>query len=91
MSANYSADQKYFTGHMFNIKLEEKSYKMSFKVPSVKMQGSKNQKKQNFFSGGWCLLEVFRLHFSNGKNFLLTRLMVTSVFEKVALFHDSDT
>ena len=37
MWANYSTDQKNFTGHMFNIKLEEKSYKMSFKALPVKI------------------------------------------------------
>ena len=31
MWANYSTDQKNFTGHIFNIKLEEKSHKMSLK------------------------------------------------------------
>ena len=29
---DYSTDQKKLTGHMFNIKLEEKPYKMSFKA-----------------------------------------------------------
>ena len=33
---------KTFTGHMFNIKLEEKSYKMNFKALAVKIQRSKN-------------------------------------------------
>ena len=41
MGANYSADKKNFTGHMFNIKLEEKSNKMSFKAVPVKIQWSK--------------------------------------------------
>ena len=40
---NYSTDQKKFTGHMFNIKLEEKSYKMSFKALPFKIQWSKNR------------------------------------------------
>ena len=39
----YSTDQKSFTGHMFIIKLEEKSYKMSFKALPVKIQRSKNR------------------------------------------------
>ena len=39
----YLNDQKKFTGHMFNIKLEERSYKMSFKALAVKIQGSKNR------------------------------------------------
>ena len=45
MWANYSTDQKYFTGHMFNItlKLEKKSHKMSFKALTVKIQWLKNQ------------------------------------------------
>ena len=34
------------TGHIFNIKLEEKSYKMSFKVLPVKIQWSKHQQCQ---------------------------------------------
>ena len=42
MWADNSTDQKIFTGHMFNIKLEEKSYKMSCKALPVKMQQSKN-------------------------------------------------
>ena len=37
-SANYSTDYKNFTGHMFNIKLEQKPHKMSFKAPPVKIQ-----------------------------------------------------
>ena len=43
MWANYSIDQKKFTGYVFNIKLEEKSYKMSFKALPVKIKQSKNQ------------------------------------------------
>ena len=42
--ANYLTDQKNFTGHMFSMKLEEKSYKMSFKALSVKIQRSKNRR-----------------------------------------------
>ena len=41
--ANYSTDQKNFTCHVFNIKLEEKSYKMSFKSLPVKIQQSINR------------------------------------------------
>ena len=40
---NYSTDQKIFAGHMFNIRLEEKLYKMSFKALPVKIQRSKNR------------------------------------------------
>ena len=36
-------DQKNCIDHMFNIKLEEKSYKMSFKALPVKIQQSKNR------------------------------------------------
>ena len=36
-------DQKNFNGHMFSIKLEENSNKMSFKALPVKIQWSKNQ------------------------------------------------
>ena len=43
VSANYSTDQKNFTSLMFNIKLEEKSYKMSFKALLVKIQRSKSR------------------------------------------------
>ena len=43
MWANYSNDEKTFTGHIFNIKLEEMSYKISFKALPVKIQQSKNQ------------------------------------------------
>ena len=39
--ANYSTDQKQFTGHMFNIKLEENPYKMNFKAIPVKIQWSR--------------------------------------------------
>ena len=35
--------KKKFTDHMFNIKLEEKSYKMSFKALPLKIQRSKNR------------------------------------------------
>ena len=42
MWANYSTDQKNFTGHMFNIKLEEKPDKMSFKALPAKIQQSTN-------------------------------------------------
>ena len=47
MSANYSTDQKNFTRYIFNLNLEEKSYKMSFKALPVKIEWSKNQQ------GGW--------------------------------------
>ena len=40
--ANYLTDEKNFTGHMFNIELEENSHKMSFKALPVKIQRSKN-------------------------------------------------
>ena len=40
---NHLTDQKNDTGHMFNIKLEKKSYKMSFKALPVKIQRSKNK------------------------------------------------
>ena len=43
VSVNYSIDQNIFIGQMFNIKLEEKSYKMSFKALLVKIQRSKNR------------------------------------------------
>ena len=43
MWENYSSDKENFTGHIFNIKLEEKSYKMSFKDLPVKIQRSKNR------------------------------------------------
>ena len=39
----FLTDQKKFTGHMFNIKLEEKPYKISFKALPVKIQRSKNR------------------------------------------------
>ena len=40
---DYSADQKYFPGHMFNIKLEEKPYKMCFKPLPVNIEWSNNR------------------------------------------------
>ena len=43
MWANYSTDHKNFTGHMFNIKLEEYPDKVSFKALPIKIQGSKKQ------------------------------------------------
>ena len=43
MWANYWTDQKNFTDHMFNIKIEEMSLKMSFKALPFKIQQSKNQ------------------------------------------------
>ena len=42
VGANYSTDQKNSTGHVFKIKLEEKSYKISFKALPVKIHWSKN-------------------------------------------------
>ena len=41
--AVYMTDQKSFTGHMFSIKLEEKSYKMRSKALPVKIQRSRNR------------------------------------------------
>ena len=43
--ANYSTDQNIFnfTGHMFNIKLEEKPLKFSFKAHPIKIQRSKTR------------------------------------------------
>ena len=49
MWANYLTDQKNFTGHMFNIKLEEESYKMSFKALPVKISGQKTDGAQCVF------------------------------------------
>ena len=43
--ANCWTDQKNFTGHMFNIKLEEKSHKMSFIALPVKIQQSKTNRE----------------------------------------------
>ena len=42
--ANYSTVQKNFTGEMFNIKLEDKSHKMSFKALPVKIQRPKTDR-----------------------------------------------
>ena len=41
MQANYSTDQKKFTDHMFNIKLEAKSHEISFNALLVKIKESK--------------------------------------------------
>ena len=46
--ADYSTNQKNFTGHMFNIKLEEKSYKRRLKALTVKIQQSKNRNAQEW-------------------------------------------
>ena len=46
--ANYSTDQKHFTGHMSNIKLVEKSHKMSFNALPVKIQQSKNRDRREY-------------------------------------------
>ena len=43
MWANYSTDQKNLTGDKLNIKLEEKSYKLSFKAVPVKIRWPKNR------------------------------------------------
>ena len=45
MGANYLTDQKKLTGHMFNIKLGKKSYKISFKALPVKNSGQKTGKR----------------------------------------------
>ena len=39
--------KKNFTGHMFNIKLDEKSYKMSFKALPVKIRSKNRQRGHN--------------------------------------------
>ena len=44
MWTNYLTNQKNVTGHMLNIKLEKKSYKMSFKELLVKIQWLENQR-----------------------------------------------
>ena len=87
MWANYSTDQKNFTSHMFNIKLEEKSCKMSFKALPVKIQQSKNRQEghsdvidnRNFKSR----------HFSR-KGFHLndseSKLLARKFLEKIKLF-----
>ena len=41
--AHFLTDQQRFTGHMFNIKLKEKSYKTSVKALPVKLQQLKNR------------------------------------------------
>ena len=41
---------------MFNVKLKEKSYKMSFKALSVKIQRSKNRQGGGGRGGTMCLL-----------------------------------
>ena len=43
MQANYLTDQQKFTDYMFNIKLEQKSYKISFKALLAKIQLSNNR------------------------------------------------
>ena len=45
MWAYYSTDQKNFTSHILNIKLEEKSHKMSLNALPVKIQWSMNQQE----------------------------------------------
>ena len=44
--ASFSTDQKSFTGHMFNIKLQEKSNEISFKALPVKIQPSKSDRRR---------------------------------------------
>ena len=53
-----SFDQKNFTGYMFNIKLEEKSYKVSVKALLVKIQRSKNRQ-----GGAQCAFFLFSASF----------------------------
>ena len=55
MWANYLTDQKYFTGQIFNIKLKEKSYKMSFKALPVKIQKIQWPKTDKRGGGGGTL------------------------------------
>ena len=52
MWANYLTDQIYFTGQIFNIKLKEKSYKMSFKALPVKIQKIQRPKTDKRAGGG---------------------------------------
>ena len=44
MRANYSTEQKDFLGHMFIIKLEEKSHKMNFNALPVKYSSQKTDR-----------------------------------------------
>ena len=53
LSTNYSIDQKNFTGHMINVKLEEKSYKLSFKVLPVEINWSKNRQEEHNVIRKW--------------------------------------
>ena len=70
MWANHSTDQKYFTGHLFSIKLEENSYKMSFKALPVKIQHLKNRQ-----GGGTMCPEQLRVKFNiEKKEFRYTRV-----------------
>ena len=66
--ANFLTDENNFAGHMFNKKLEEKSYKMSFKALPVKIQQSKNRQ-----GGGSTMchhLEVDRFKRQYQKNYI---------------------
>ena len=79
MWENYSTGQKKFTGHMFNIKLEEKSHKKSFKAlpvktvkkpmcPNVLPVRVNHKYKQN----------------ENFRKYLLKKVLVNTCFDKVA-------
>ena len=66
MWANYSIDQNVQnqndqndqTGHMFNIKLKEKSCKMSFKALPVKIQKIQRPKTDKQRGGEWGILNA---------------------------------
>ena len=49
---------KNFTGHMFNIKLKEKSCKMSFKAVPVKIQKIQRPKTDKRRGGEWGILNA---------------------------------
>ena len=64
MWANYLTDQKSFTGHMFNIKLEEKPHKMSFKVLPVKTHKLQRDNRQGEINSAYLFILVLETHFT---------------------------
>ena len=74
---NYSTDQKNFTGHMFNIKLEQKSYKMKFKDLPAKIQQSKTNMGEERGGGHKVRLIFGSTRYQRITNFLLSDVIVS--------------
>ena len=75
MWADYSIDQKNFTGRIFNIKLEEKSYKMSLKTLLAKIQLSQNWQADKVKEWSFKIITVFQLKTASSYFLLVCKIL----------------